>query len=81
MRKFNSDAVALSLKTGLSSTEGGEKDHTAPLAVAMASYKQQKDNLSITEFHEIPGRGHSLIIDHGWREVAESGRAFSPEAS
>ncbi len=26
---------------------------------------------SITEYHEFPGRGHSLTIDAGWRDVAE----------
>jgi non-heme chloroperoxidase len=54
----------------------GEKDHTAPLAVATASYKRQKDNPGVTEFHEFPNRGHSLTIDHGWREVAEIALAF-----
>ena len=24
-----------------------------------------------TEFHEFPGRGHSLTIDSGWRDVAD----------
>ena len=48
----------------------GEKDHTVPLAVVAATYKLQKHNPGITEFHEMPNRGHSLIIDHGWREVA-----------
>ena len=49
----------------------GEKDHTVPLAVVTATYKLQQHNPAITEFREIPGRGHSLVIDHGWREVAE----------
>lgn len=25
---------------------------------------------SDTEFHEFPGRGHSLTMDSGWRDVA-----------
>ena len=29
-----------------------------------------------TEFEEIPGRGHSLTIDHGWREVADKALTF-----
>ena len=49
----------------------GEKDHTVPLAVVTATYKLQKHNPAVTEFREIPNRGHSLVIDHGWREVAE----------
>src|SRR5947209_13419003 len=54
----------------------GEEDHTVPLAVATASYKQQEKNPGVTEIREIPGRGHSLTIDHGWREVAETALAF-----
>ncbi|MEO8034914.1 MAG: alpha/beta hydrolase, partial [Acidobacteriota bacterium] len=47
----------------------GEKDNTVPWAIANASFKQQKANAGITEIVEIPGRGHALTIDHGWREV------------
>jgi pimeloyl-ACP methyl ester carboxylesterase len=54
----------------------GEKDHTVPLAVVKAEYKLQQRNPGVTEFHEMPNRGHSLIIDHGWREVAEVALAF-----
>jgi non-heme chloroperoxidase len=31
----------------------------------------------VTEIVKIPGRGHSLTIDHGWREVAETALAFA----
>ncbi len=54
----------------------GEKDHTVPLAVVTAAYKRQKNNPAETAFREISGRGHSLIIDHGWREVAETALSF-----
>jgi non-heme chloroperoxidase len=54
----------------------GEKDHTVPWAIANASYKQQKDNPAVTEIIEIPGRGHALIIDSGWREVADTALTF-----
>ena len=54
----------------------GEKDHTVPWAIANASYKQQKDNPAVTEIIEIPGRGHALIIDSGWREVAGTALTF-----
>ncbi|MDR7275246.1 alpha/beta hydrolase [Catenuloplanes atrovinosus] len=54
----------------------GEKDHTVPWAIANASYKQQKDNPGVTEIIEIPGRGHSLTIDSGWREVADTALTF-----
>jgi non-heme chloroperoxidase len=54
----------------------GEKDHTVPWAITNASYKQQKDNPSPTEIVEIPNRGHSLTIDSGWREVADTALSF-----
>jgi pimeloyl-ACP methyl ester carboxylesterase len=54
----------------------GEKDHTVPRAIASASYHQQQRNAGVTEFVEIPNRGHALTIDHGWREVAEVALAF-----
>jgi pimeloyl-ACP methyl ester carboxylesterase len=54
----------------------GEKDHTVPPAVVAAAYKRQQVNLGSTEYREIPGRGHSLTIDHGWREVADIALAF-----
>ena len=54
----------------------GEKDHTVPWAIANASYKRQKDNPGVTEIVEIPGRGHALVIDSGWREVADTALAF-----
>ena len=54
----------------------GEKDHTVPWAIANASYKQQKRNVGVTEIVEMPNRGHALVIDSGWREVADKALAF-----
>ncbi|GAB3598527.1 alpha/beta fold hydrolase [Kineococcus gypseus] len=54
----------------------GEKDTTVPWAITHASYSRQKHNPGVTEIVEIPGRGHSLTIDSGWREVAQSALDF-----
>jgi non-heme chloroperoxidase len=54
----------------------GEKDHTVPWAVTHASFKRQERNPNITEVLEIPGRGHALVIDSGWRDVADKAFAF-----
>jgi non-heme chloroperoxidase len=54
----------------------GEKDHTVPWAIANAAYKRQKRNKAVTEIVKMPNRGHSLTIDHGWREVAETSLDF-----
>jgi non-heme chloroperoxidase len=54
----------------------GEKDNTVPWAIANASYKKQKRNPAVTEITEMPNRGHALVIDSGWREVADTALAF-----
>jgi pimeloyl-ACP methyl ester carboxylesterase len=54
----------------------GELDHTVPWAIANASYKRQRKNEGVTEIVEMPGRGHALTIDHGWREVCDTALAF-----
>lgn len=54
----------------------GEKDNTVPRAISEAAYKIQERNSGVTEFAEVPGRGHSLTIDHGWQEVASTALAF-----
>jgi len=54
----------------------GEKDHTVPWAIAHAAYKRQLRNPGVTEIVKIPNRGHSLTIDHGWREVAQTALDF-----
>ena len=33
-------------------------------------------NQGVTEFEQVPNRGHALTIDDGWREVAEKALAL-----
>ena len=54
----------------------GEKDHQVPWSLSNAAYKRQQHNPGVTEIIEIPGRGHALTIDRGWREVAEIALQF-----
>ncbi len=54
----------------------GEKDNTVPWAIANASFKRQARNEGVTEIVEIPGRGHALTIDSGWRKVADTALGF-----
>jgi pimeloyl-ACP methyl ester carboxylesterase len=54
----------------------GEKDNTVPRAITDAVYRLQQKNPGLTEFIEIPNRGHSLTIDSGWRTVADEVLAF-----
>jgi non-heme chloroperoxidase len=54
----------------------GERDNTVPRAISHAAYDQQRRNPGITEFTEAPNRGHSIVIDGGWREVAQNAVDF-----
>ena len=54
----------------------GELDHTVPWAIANSSYKKQRRNGAVTEIVQLDGRGHSLTIDAGWPEVADTALEF-----
>ncbi|GIF63113.1 alpha/beta hydrolase [Asanoa ishikariensis] len=54
----------------------GENDHTSPRAINDAIFNKQLRNTGVTQFAEIAHRGHSLTIDSGWREVADTSVAF-----
>lgn len=55
----------------------GEKDNIVPFALANAAYKKQRKNTAhATELVEIPGVGHSLVIDSHWAEVADAALSF-----
>ena len=49
----------------------GARDHTVPPAVVRSTFKRYRKSPAITEYREFEGRGHSLTIDRGWREIAE----------
>ena len=52
-------------------TAGGH-DHTVPKAITHSTRKLYHKSPAITDLIEFPDRGHSLTIDHGWREVAQA---------
>jgi pimeloyl-ACP methyl ester carboxylesterase len=52
-------------------TAGG-KDHTVPPSITRTTLKLQKKSTGLTELEELPDRGHSLTIDSGWTEVADT---------
>jgi len=54
----------------------GEKDNTVPRAITQATFDRQKRNPGVTQFIEMPNRGHALTIDAGWREVADTAMKF-----
>jgi non-heme chloroperoxidase len=52
-------------------TAGGQ-DHTVPAAISTATRRLYHRSPAITDLREFPDRGHSLTIDHCWREVAQA---------
>ncbi|MGN6607694.1 MAG: alpha/beta hydrolase [Jatrophihabitans sp.] len=50
----------------------GTADHTVPDVVTRSTLKQYRDSTAVTELRQFEGRGHSLTIDSGWREVADA---------
>ena len=58
----------------------GEQDHVVPPAVVEAEYKLQKRNASPTELRVLAGKGHSLVIDRGWKDVAAAALQFASQS-
>jgi pimeloyl-ACP methyl ester carboxylesterase len=50
----------------------GQQDHAVPPAVTYSAYRRYRFSRAVTDLERIAGRGHSLTIDSGWREVAET---------
>jgi alpha-beta hydrolase superfamily lysophospholipase len=50
----------------------GTADHTVPDVVTRSTLKQYRDSTAVTELRQFEGRGHSLTIDSGWREIADA---------
>jgi pimeloyl-ACP methyl ester carboxylesterase len=48
----------------------GKQDHTVPEAITKSTVKQYRHSDAVTELAEFD-RGHSLVIDSGWRDVAD----------
>lgn len=49
----------------------GELDHTVPDAVSRAAHRLYRDSPAVTDLVRILGRGHSLVFDGGWEDVAD----------
>ncbi len=61
-------------------TAGGQ-DHTVPASISRATVKRYASSPAVTELREFPDRGHSLALDHGWRDVADSVLAWLEKQS
>lgn len=54
----------------------GGRDHTVPEVVAEAAYRLYSGSKAVTDLRVFPDRGHSLVLDSGWRDVAEASLAW-----
>jgi len=54
----------------------GGKDNTVPPVMVKSTLKAYRQSPAVTELKEFPGRGHSLTIDSGWRELAQYSLAW-----
>jgi alpha-beta hydrolase superfamily lysophospholipase len=50
----------------------GTEDHTVPDVVTRSTYKQYRGSTAVTELRKFEGRGHSLTVDSGWKDVADA---------
>ena len=74
--KKTAASVVTTAKRGPLLITAGGKDNTVPEVTTRAAYKQYAKNPSLTELKVFADRGHSLAIDNGWREVADTVLAF-----
>src|SRR3954447_19567643 len=51
---------------------GSGKDNTVPETVTRATLKQYRHSDAVTDITTFDDRGHSLTIDSGWQEVADT---------
>jgi alpha-beta hydrolase superfamily lysophospholipase len=49
----------------------GQEDRLVPDSATRAVYKLYGDSTAVTGLKQFPDRGHSLVLDSGWRAVAD----------
>jgi pimeloyl-ACP methyl ester carboxylesterase len=50
---------------------GGSESMLVPLATSRSIFEQYEYAPGITEFREFSDRGHTLVVDNGWSEIAD----------
>ncbi|MET9493034.1 alpha/beta fold hydrolase [Nocardia sp. NPDC006630] len=54
----------------------GAEDRATPPAVVRAQFRLQQRNPGVTELQVLNGRGHSMVADHCWHNLADLSLAF-----
>ncbi|MFJ3405913.1 alpha/beta hydrolase [Promicromonospora sp. NPDC090134] len=49
----------------------GESDHTVPDVVARAAHRLYRNSPVVADLLPMSGRGHSLVLDDGWQDLAD----------
>lgn len=50
----------------------GGKDRTVPTSITKSTRRLYRKSSAVTDYHLFSDRGHSLVVDSGWREVADT---------
>ncbi|MEU0940758.1 MULTISPECIES: alpha/beta fold hydrolase [unclassified Embleya] len=58
----------------------GKADHTVPDVLTRATFKRYAKSRATTEYRCFEDRGHSLILDHGWPEIADASLSWLADA-
>ena len=53
--------------------------HTVPDVVTRSTLKQYRNSTAVTQLRQFEGRGHSLTIDSGWKDIAQTVLAWLRE--
>ncbi|MET9643348.1 alpha/beta hydrolase [Streptomyces syringium] len=59
----------------------GKLDHTVPDVLTRSTFKQYRHSSAVTEYRCFADRGHSLIVDQGWPELARTCLTWLREAA
>jgi pimeloyl-ACP methyl ester carboxylesterase len=59
----------------------GLSDHTVPPAIVRATRNRYRKSPAVTDYVEFPRRGHSLALDDGWPDVADTVLAWLKDHS
>lgn len=54
----------------------GAMDQTVPVAISRTAFIRERDNEGTTKYVELPDRGHAIVIDDNWQEVAVTALRF-----
>ncbi|MFF7251288.1 alpha/beta hydrolase [Embleya sp. NPDC008237] len=58
----------------------GKLDHTVPDVLTRATFKRYGKSRATTEYRCFDNRGHSLIVDHGWPDIADASLTWLADA-